>query len=371
MRNTQLPYGTTNLLHSFALDHYETEFGARLDDVKVAYETYGTLNSYGTNAILLCHALTGDAHAADGNGRSGWWGPLIGPHRAIDTNRYFVVCTNVIGGCAGTTGPASKMSDDVTVYGSHFPVITIRDMVRVQFPLLKQLGIKKLHAVLGGSMGGMQALEWPIIYPDFVERAVVIAANPAFTAMGLAYNEVMRRAIVSDLNYLDGDYANAGKFPEDGMRLARMIGMITYRTAQLFDERFGRQFTSGNSFDPEVGRYLRHQGNKFMERFDPESYLTLIRAMDLHDIGRGRGGYHAAYQKIAAELLWIGIRDDLLYPPKQIQLAVNEAKTSGVDVTYAEIDSVLGHDAFLLEFEQLTDLIDPFLHAENLDERAL
>ncbi|WP_245926198.1 homoserine O-acetyltransferase MetX [Sulfoacidibacillus thermotolerans] len=362
---------TPTTSHVMRLEHYETERGERLDQVEIAYETCGTMNANGTNVVLICHALTGDAHAADSKSRQGWWGPLIGPGRAIDTNRYFVVSSNVLGGCAGTTGPASLIPGTDRVYGSKFPLITIRDMVHVQYYLLRQLGVRKLHAVLGGSMGGMQALEWPLLYPNDVARAVVIAANPAFSAMGLAYNEVMRCAIQSDSNYLSGEYAAVSRFPEDGMRIARMIGMITYRTAQLFEQRFGRQFSSEQPLDAEVARYLRYQGDKFVARFDAESYLTLLRAMDLHDIGEGRGGMRAALQQIKADLLWIGIRDDLLYPPTEIRQAVELARTCRVSATYAEIDSVYGHDAFLLEFEQLSELIAPFLAVTNLDEQAL
>ncbi|MCI0183241.1 MAG: homoserine O-acetyltransferase [Acidibacillus sp.] len=353
------------------LHDYQTEFGELMVQINVAYETYGTLNAQGTNAILLCHALTGDAHASDDANGTGWWEPLVGPHRTIDTTRYYVICMNVLGGCSGTTGPASIKPYSDQVYGQTYPVITIRDMVHVQYRVLQQLGVKQLHAVIGGSMGGMQALEWSIMYPDIVEHAVIIAANAEFSAMGLAYNEVMRQAITSDPEYADGNYANLGKFPENGMRIARMVGMITYRTAKLFDERFGRSFSDQHLFDPEVGRYLRYQGDKFLARFDPQSYLTLLRAMDLHDIGTERGGISEAFKKIRAELLWIGIRDDLLYPPEKIRETVAKAQANGVIASFAEIDSDYGHDAFLLEFEQLEALISPFINQLYLGEQAL
>ena len=345
------------------LSAFATEFGALLHDVEIAYEWRGRLDSRGANAILLCHALTGDAHAADGGGRPGGWGPLVGPGRALDTDRYFVLCANVLGGCAGSTGPASADPRTGAPYGPDFPVVTVRDMVGVQRALAERLGIRRFAAVLGGSMGGMQALEWAVSHPDLCLRAGVLAAAPVFSAMGVAYNQVMRDAILADPDYCGGRYADAGRFPANGLRIARMLGMITYRTADLFAERFGRQTAADAPFDFEVGRYLRHHGDKLVARFDANAYLTLMRAMDLHDIGRGRGGVDAAWRRVRGGVLFVGIDDDLLYPPEELRAAAACAKGAGVRAAYAHIASRYGHDAFLLEFDQLAAILRDFLDA--------
>ncbi|MCY0875223.1 MAG: homoserine O-acetyltransferase [Firmicutes bacterium] len=345
------------------LPAFVPEFGDVIPEVRVRYETYGRLNAAGDNAILLCHALTGDAHAGDSEGAPGWWGPLIGPGRALDTERYFVVCSNVLGGCAGTTGPASFVPGTTRAYGALFPEISIRDMVRVQRQWLEMLGVTRLEAVIGGSMGGMQALEWAVMYPELCARTGVLAATPVFSAMGLAYNQVMREAITSDPAYHGGDYAAHGVAPEAGLRIARMLGMITYRTADLFEERFGR--TTSDELRPEyqVGRYLRHHGDKLVARFDANAYLTLMRAMDGHDIGRARDGVANAYARVRGHLSFVGIDDDLLYPAKAMQAATAKAQACGVHATYTHIHSSYGHDAFLLEFAQLTHWLHQFLSA--------
>ncbi len=343
---------------TWTLKEFVTESGIVLSDVNIAYETYGALSASGDNAILLCHALTGDAHAADSDDRPGWWGALIGPGKAIDTERYFVVSSNVLGGCAGSTGPASLKPDKEKAYGADFPEITIRDMVSVQKALADHLNVLQIEMVIGGSMGGMQALEWAIMYPDMIRKSVVIAADPEFSTMGIAYNDVMRQAIISDSNYDGGNYLRSGKFPDQGLRVARMLGMITYRTAALFKERFARETEDGEF---QVNRYLRYQGDKLVKRFDAQSYLTLLRAMDSHDIGRFRGGLSAALSSIRAELLWVGIDNDLLYPPNDLIQAVELAKSCGVNARYAHLHSPFGHDAFLIEFDQLRDLIEGLL----------
>ncbi len=336
------------------LPEFVTELGNVISDVEIAYETYGVINTLGTNVIWLCHALTGDAHAADTNDQPGWWGALIGAGRAIDTERYFVVSANVLGGCAGTTGPSSLKLGSTEVYGAAFPEITIRDMVSVQKALADHLQVNQIQAVIGGSMGGMQALEWAIMYPNMIQNTVVIAADPEFSPMGIAYNDVMRQAIVADPQYHEGDYWKLGVFPEQGLRVARMLGMITYRTAALFQERFARQKENGEF---QVNRYLRYQGDKLVKRFDAQSYLTLLQAMDTHDIGRDRGGLEAAFSLIRARLVWVGIDDDLLYPANYLQQAVAVAKACGVNARYEHIHSPFGHDAFLIEWEQLQQLI--------------
>lgn len=346
----------------YRLPLFTTEFGAVLRDVEIAYETFGTLHRNADNVILLCHALTGDAHVGDDADRTGWWGPLIGPTKTFDTEKYFIVCANVLGGCAGTTGPSSPMPGLTDTYGSTFPSITIRDMVETQYSLLRHLGVSRLQAVVGGSMGGMQALEWGLCHPDFVLRAAVLAATPAFSTMAIAYNEVMREAIVADPHFHDGNYDKYGVFPDRGLRIARMLGMITYRTAQLFAERFGREQTHNDRTAMfQIGSYLRYQGDKLVRRFDANSYLALMKAMDLHDIYRGRGQAHEVYEAYHAKLLFVGIDDDLLFPAKQLQQAALEAVQCGVDALYAHITSKFGHDAFLLEFEQLDAILRGFL----------
>lgn len=339
------------------LPSFTTELGARLAGVEVAFECFGTLHPDGSNAILVCHALTGDAHVGDGPDRPGWWGPLIGPGRALDTDGSFIVCANVIGGCAGSTGPASLDPATGRPYGPDFPPVTIRDMVVAQYLLAGRLGVKRWRLVTGGSMGGMQALEWAVMYPDFCEQVCVMAAPPAFDAMSLAYNQVMREAIVSDPDFCGGRYVERGTFPAAGLRIARMLGMITYRTARQFEERFGRKSVPDDPFDFQVGRYLRHHGDKLVARFDANAYLTLMRAMDLHDIGRGRGGERQAWERVRGRVTFVGIDDDLLYPPAALRDSVRRARAVGVDAHYEHIVSQAGHDAFLLEFDQLDRLL--------------
>ncbi len=358
-------------IRRWTMGSFVTEFGALLEDVEVVFESYGRLDRTGDNVVLVCHALTGDAHAGDSDGHPGWWGGLIGPGCVLDTDRYCVISVNVLGGCQGSTGPASLTPGEARAYGAHFPVITIRDMVSVQYALLRHLGITRLQLVIGGSMGGMQALEWAAMHPEYMERAAVIAANPAFTAIGLAYNEVMRQAIVSDPDYRQGDYAQAGVFPAKGLGIARMLGMITYRTAELFEQRLGRDLGPDGLDDFQMGRYLRHHGDKLVKRFDANSYLTLLRAMDLHDIGRGRGGVSGAFERINAELLWIGIDKDLLYPPEDLRQATELAARSGVRARYAQLSSMYGHDAFLLELPQLSQLLHPFLTRDAAVRQAV
>ncbi len=342
----------------WVLPQFETEFGATIRDVEMAYETHGVLSLSGDNVVWLCHALTGDAHVADGDGRPGWWGALIGSGKAIDTDRFFVVSANVLGGCSGTTGPASAAPGGEWAYGSTFPEVTIRDMVAAQKVLADHLGVRRILAVMGGSMGGMQALEWAVMYPELVGKAVVIAADPQFSAMGIAYNDVMRQAILTDSHYHGGDYLRYGEFPEQGLRVARMLGMISYRTATLFQERFGREVLDGEF---QINRYLRYQGDKLVRRFDAQSYLALLRAMDTHDIGRDRDGLASAFARIRAELVWVGIDDDLLYSPATLRQAVEFATSCGVNARYEHIASVFGHDAFLIEFEQLRHILQVIL----------
>ena len=352
------------------------ENGCHLAPVQVAYESWGTLNEAGDNAILVCHALTGDAHAAGKHdpkdNRLGWWDPLVGPGRAFDTRRYFVICANILGGCQGTTGPSSLNPGTGRPYGSAFPQVTVRDIVRLQYELLRSLGVRQLAAVAGGSLGGMQALEWLVTYPDFVASAIPIGASLAHTAQGIAYNLVGREAIMADPAWQGGDYYGTERTPARGLAIARMLGMITYQSDESMTRKFARRSANevvgtdsrhagGDLF--QIESYLRYQGESLVKRFDANSYLVLSRAMDLHDVGHGRGGVEAALDRVwpAARTLVIGISSDILFPTHLQRETVERLRSAGRHARYFEIDSPWGHDAFLIEYDQLTTAINEFL----------
>ena len=349
--------------------HFEN--GITLPNVDVAFETWGRINASRDNAVVVCHALTGDAHCGYGLGVEGWWDELIGPGRAIDTNYKFVIASNVLGGCAGSSGPASL---DATgkPYALQFPLVTVRDMVRAQIALADALGVGQIEMVIGGSLGGMQAWEWPFLAPGRVKNTIVIAAHPAFPPLAIGYNEAMRQAIVSDPAWQQGSYYGTGSNPVGGLMTARSIGMLTYRSQHLFGERFGRLGLAGQEtlagsesvlrHDPlqaftqphfAVESYLHHQGSKLHARFDANSYLYLTRAMDTHDVGRNRGGLMAAYRTLDTNLTVIGIDTDYLYAASGLAQAVRDLRRAGVEASYVELASSYGHDAFLLEQEQL------------------
>ena len=354
------------------------EGGGQLRDITVAYETWGTLAPGGDNAVLLCHALTGDAHAAGPSGpgqpTAGWWDAMVGPGKVIDTDRYFVACANVLGGCQGSTGPASTRPDRNQRYGSSFPVVSVRDMVRCQAKLADVLGVSRWRSVIGGSMGGMQVLEWGVMYPDRVRSLVPIATCAAATAQQIAYWSTGRRAIVLDPGWCGGDYYHAvpGDGPHGGLALARMISQITFRSEQVFTDRFGRDVVEslGGNFEMwqrfEVERYLEYHGHKLVRRFDANSYLLLTKAMDLHDVGRGRGGIDAALSRIAAPTLVMGVNSDVLYPSHQQQSLRKTISDGGHHARYVEIDSPHGHDAFLIEVDQVGEELARFL--EQVEE---
>jgi len=367
------PPAERQFLKTFLDRSFVLEGGGQLRDITVAFETWGTLAPDAGNAILLCHALTGDAHAAGRQGPGqptpGWWDDLIGPGRLLDTDRWFVVCANVLGGCQGTTGPASPRPDRLGRYGSTFPVVSIRDMVRTQARLADGLGIATWAAVIGGSMGGMQVLEWGVMFPDRVRALVPIATCGAATAQQIAYWSTGRRAIALDPGWRDGDYYDAapGEGPHAGLALARMISQITFRTDHVFTAKFGRDEVeplSGN-FEMwqrfQVERYLEHHGDKLIRRFDANSYLLLTKAMDLHDLGRGRGGLEGALRRIKAPVLAVGVSSDTLYPSYQSEELVRGIEAVGGRARYEEIDSPHGHDGFLLELGQVADLLSPVL----------
>lgn len=335
------------------------EQGGVLEEVWVAYETYGALNAQRDNVILVAHALTGDSHPArhDAADEEGWWEDLVGPGKPIDTNQFFIVCANVLGGCQGTTGPASLDPATGRPYAGRFPTVTIRDMVRVQRRLLTHLNIDRLVLVIGGSMGGMQALEWAIMYPEVMRGAAVIAAPSYTTAQAIAYNDIGRRAIYMDSHWQGGEYYGQSP-PTRGLALARAVGMITYQSDPSMMHKFGRRMRQSRF---EVEHYLDYQGEALVRRFDANSYLCLLRALDLHDIGYGRPSYEAALARIRARLMVVGVSSDILYPPAQQRELVETARRQGVAASYAEIDSPHGHDGFLIDFHLLRPVLHDFI----------
>jgi len=346
--------------------------GATLSGVVLAYETWGSLNSDASNAILINHAWTGDSHAAGSTSDPGWWQGLVGPGRAIDTDQFYVVCSNVLGGCQGSTGPASPHPDDGLPYGSRFPIVSIRDMVRAQLRLTDHLGIQRWHSVIGGSMGGMQSLEWAITYPDRVGRLAAIASCAQSSAQQIALGSVGRRAIRMDPAWRGGDYYDAapGEGPWNGLTVARMIAQITFRNDNVFTDRFGCDMADGTTASDhwelwqrfEVERYLDYHGDKLVRRFDANSYLILGKAMELHDIGRGRNGLANALGRISMPSLFVGIWSDILYPAYQ-QRQLHEAMLAqGTPSRYVELDSPHGHDAFLIDLDQMGEALKPLLN---------
>ncbi len=365
------PVGDRQLL-ALGARPFALEGGGVLRDVTLAYETWGTLDEQATNAILVCHALTGDSHAVGprgpGHPTPGWWEGLIGPGKALDTDRWFIVCVNVLGGCQGTTGPASAHPDDGLPWGSRFPVVTVRDWVRTQAMVADHLGVRRWHSVVGGSMGGMQVLEWALMYPERVGSIVPIATALAASAQQIAWWSTGRRIIRMDPRWRGGDYYDAapGDGPHESLAVARMVSQITFRSDDVFTRRFGREvvepvdgFSLWQRF--EVERYLEYQGDKLVRRFDANSYLLLTKAMDLHDVARGRRDTAGAMARLRAPVLTIGVASDILYPLYQSQEIVAAARAAGVAARSVELDSPHGHDAFLIEHDQVGIPLAAFL----------
>ena len=340
--------------------------GEKLGPVTLAYETYGTLNRDKSNAILVLHALSGDAHAAGvhtGENDAGWWEELIGPGKAFDTNRYFMICSNVIGGCKGSTGPSSINPATDKPYALDFPFITIADMVEAQRHLIDHLGIDKLLCVAGGSMGGMQALQWVASYPERVRSAIPIASTLKHSPQQIAFNEVVRQSIMADPAWREGNYYDSGQ-PEKGLSVARMIGHITFMSEHSMEEKFSRRlksdhFSFGFDADFEVEGYLRYRGANFVKRFDANSYLYITKAIDYFDLSGGK--LIPQGKTVDTRFLIISFKSDWLYPPHQSQEIVRLLKRKHVDATYCELTSTYGHDAFLIEVEEQTTLIKHFL----------
>jgi homoserine O-acetyltransferase len=344
--------------------------GANLCPVTLAYETYGTLNEDRSNAILICHALSGDAHVAGQHSASdrkpGWWDEAVGPGKAFDTDRYFVICSNVIGGCSGSTGPSSINPETGRPYGLSFPVVTVADMVEAQRWLVDALGIPALLCTTGGSMGGMQALQWAVSYPDRVRSAIILASTGRVSAQSIALNEVPRQAIYADPNWNEGDYYEKEP-PNAGLAVARMIGHITYLSETSMREKFGRRLQERERYgydfatEFEVESYLKYHGNRFTTRFDANSFLYITKAIDYFDMSLGRGDLAEAFTDVRAKLLVLSYSSDWLFPPEQSEELVRALLRNGVDASYVEIKSDYGHDAFLLEVERLGELARDFL----------
>jgi homoserine O-acetyltransferase len=344
-------------------DGIALDCGARLDRLTVAYRTYGTLNAQRSNAVLICHALTSDQYVAERHpvtGKDGWWDQVVGPGRPVDTERYFVICANVLGGCMGSTGPRSRRDDRAAIWGTDFPPVTIHDMVRAQKRLIEHLGITRLFAVLGGSMGGVQVLQWAASYPDAVFAAMPIATAAYHSAQNIAFHEVGRQSIFADPDWQGGRYWQSQRIPARGLAVARMCAHITYLSEQALTRKFGRRLQNapkdsseaislfGEMF--EVESYLRHQGSTFVQRFDANSYLTITRAMDYFDLAADYGGDVAnAFRSTKTRFLLVSFSSDWLFPTAESREIARALNRAGANVSFVEIPSDKGHDAFLLD----------------------
>jgi homoserine O-acetyltransferase len=353
-------------------DQLILESGAVLSPVTLAYETYGRLNASATNAILICHALSGDSHVAGiyqpNDPKPGWWDFMVGPGKGIDTDRYFVICSNILGSCRGSTGPCSYNPGTIEPYGIDFPLLTIGDMVNAQKSLIDHLGVKKLTAVIGGSIGGMQVLEWAVRYPGMVASAIPLATTTRHSALAIAFNEVARQAIMADPNWNNGKYYG-GPTPKTGLMVARMIGHITYLSDEAMRLKFGRRLQEKKDFsfnfdaDFQIESYLRYQGEKFVERFDANAILYITKAADYFDLKKqhGNGSLVKAFSKTRANFLVISFTSDWLYPTFQSREMMKAMKKNSLDVTFCEIKADCGHDAFLISNEKLTQMIKGFI----------
>lgn len=358
----------------FTFNELTFRSGRSLGPITLAYETYGTLNSKKNNAILIAHALSGSAHAAgyhtQHDKHAGWWDLYIGPGKPFDTEKYFIICSNVIGGCSGSTGPSSINPDTGRSFGLEFPVVTIQDMINAQRLIISHLGIEKLLSIAGGSMGGMQALKWAILYPETINSVIAIATSASLSAQGIALNEVGRQAIMNDPNWKNGEYYES-KAPDAGLSLARMIGHITYLSDKHMHEKFGRRVQqedlSLSNFKNEfmVESYLHYQGTQFVDRFDANSYLYITKAIDYFDLKKDYGNLHNAFTSVLANFLVISFTSDWLYPSHQSKEIVQALRANGKNVIYTDIETDMGHDTFLIDYEPLKKNITNFLKREH------
>jgi len=356
-------------------DKITLESGVEFSPITVAYETYGELNEEKSNAILILHALSGDAHAAgyysEQDKKSGWWDNMIGPGKGFDTNKYFIISSNILGGCKGTTGPSSINPLTQKPYGLDFPVITVEDMVKVQKKLIDHFGIKQLLSVAGGSMGGMQAMEWAILYPEMVKSAIVIASTSKLSAQNIAFNAVGRNAIISDHKWNEGNYYE-GEPPSTGLAIARMVGHITYLSEESMHKKFGRKLQDKTkaefNFDInfQIESYLKHQGKTFVDRFDANSYLYITKAMDYFDLHEKYGSLANAFKNSTSKFLFVTFSTDWLFPPEELKNTARTLISLEKEVTYCNIDCPFGHDSFLLEVEDQGKIISNFLKGANV-----
>lgn len=354
--------------------------GSELSPVVVAYETYGTLNVARDNAVFICHALTGDAHAAGLHGnlkeKPGWWDGFIGPGKGLDTDKYFVICANVLGGCRGTTGPGSIDPATGERFCLNFPFLTVADIVTVHSELVRHLGIDRLLAVVGGSLGGMQVLDWSVRFPDQLRGAVVLASAPKLAAQGIAFNAVGRRAIHSDAGFANGNYYDS-EGPRYGLALARMVAHITYLSEDSIELKFGRRLQDSDRFafdmqketEFQIESYLHYQGKRFVQRFDANSYLYLTRAMDYFDLSEGHDSLTDAVKDVSARFLVASYDTDWLFPTSQSRELVSALLRAGKHVSFLELKCPFGHDSFLIDLAPLTDLVGPFLQQTHQASR--
>ena len=355
------------------------ENGTSIDELTVAYESYGKLNKNKSNAIIVCHALSGDQFVASKNpltNKDGWWDRMVGSGKPIDTDKYYVICPNVLGGCLGSTGPTSINPKTSEQYGLNFPVITISDMVNAQMRLIEHLGIKKLLSAIGGSMGGMQVLEWAASYPESLASAVPIATSSRHTAQNIAFHELGRQAIMADPNWSNGDYKKAGTNPNKGLSIARMTAHVTYLSEASLTKKFGRrlqdkeEISFGFDADFQIESYLRHQGLTFVDRFDANSYLYITRAMDYFDLEKThKKTLTEIYEKTNIRFLIASFTGDWLYPPSENLLIVRALSAGGADVSFVNIESDKGHDAFLLDEPEFDDAMKGFIESVTLEAK--
>ncbi len=373
MRLREVDDPQSQVVHFAAHQALKLDAGVELSPLTIAYQTYGTLNATKSNAILICHALTGDQHVANDHpitGKPGWWTSMMGPGKPIDTERFFVICSNVVGGCMGTTGPASTNPATGLTWGLDLPVVTIRDMVRAQAMLVDYLGIDQLFCVAGGSMGGMQVLQWAATYPERVFSAMPIATGARHSSQNIAFHEVGRQAIMADPDWRGGRYFEAGVRPTKGLSVARMAAHITYLSDEALQQKFGRRLQNRSaptfSFDADfqIESYLRHQGSTFVERFDANSYLYMTRAMDYFDLAADYGGkLRSAFHGTKSRICVVSFTSDWLFPTSESRSIVHALNASGASVSFVEIETEKGHDAFLLDIPELFKTTSGFLNS--------